>query len=122
MVQEFGKQFAEFVTINFEERRQAHGIFAGNLDAASLLEKLSLYAYRKIIPGETLLFLDEIQECPNALRALRYFKEETPALHVIAAGSLIDFALEKNRDASRTSSVYVFVPLIILGIFDCTWA
>lgn len=54
-----------------------------------------MYTQKKIILGETLLFLDEIQECPDAMRYLRYFKEEMPELHVIAAGSLIEFTLEK---------------------------
>ncbi|MCG2745622.1 MAG: AAA family ATPase, partial [Desulfobacteraceae bacterium] len=45
-----------------------------------------------LIPGQTLLFFDEIQACPRALMALRYFHEEMPELHVIAAGSLLEFA------------------------------
>lgn len=109
VISEFGKQFTKFVTINFEQERQVHDIFAGNLDAASLLEKLSLYSHQKIIPGETLLFFDEIQECPDALRALRYFKEQAPALHVITAGSLIDFVLEKiGVPVGRVQFMYLF--------------
>ncbi len=109
VVEEFGKQFAQFITINFEQDRQAHHIFAGNLDITSLLEKLSLYTYQKIIPGETLLFFDEVQECPDALRALRYFKEEMPELHVITAGSLIDFTLEKiGVPVGRVQFMYLF--------------
>ena len=71
VVKELGKQFSNFVTINFEQERQAQNIFTGNLEAHALLGKLSLYTHQKIIPGETLLFFDEIQECPDSLRALR---------------------------------------------------
>ena len=49
------------------------------------------------LPGSTLLFLDEIQICPEAIKALRYFKEKLPALHVIAAGSLLEFVLEDEE-------------------------
>ena len=109
VVQEFGKQFKHFVAINFEKTPAAKEIFAGDLDVSLLIERLALYAHQKIIPGETLLFLDEIQECPNALRALRYFKEELPGLHVIAAGSLLDFALEKiGTSVGRIQFMYLY--------------
>jgi len=56
---------------------------------------LELIINKKITPGDTLLFLDEIQACPKALTAMRYLYEEVPELHIIAAGSLLDFALEE---------------------------
>ncbi len=57
--------------------------------------ELSVLSGQKIIPGETLLFLDEIQECPDAVKSLRYFFEDKPELHLISAGSLIEFSIEK---------------------------
>jgi len=84
-------QFESFVKIDLEKRRDLHSHFAGNLEPQTILSHLELTAGR-IIPGKTLLFFDEIQACPRAIMALRYFYEEMPKLHVIAAGSLLEFA------------------------------
>ena len=65
--------------------------FAGNLEPRTILSYLEL-ATGRITPGKTLLFLDEIQACPRAIMALRYFYEQMPELHVVAAGSLLEFA------------------------------
>lgn len=91
----FSRSFASTIEINFEKDKSAKTLFEGDIHIPTLLERLSLYAGKKIIPGQTFLFLDEIQECEDALTALRYFKEECPALHIIAAGSLVEFALSK---------------------------
>ena len=88
------KQFTSFVKIDLEKRRDLHPHFAGNLEPQSILSHLELTTGR-IIPGQTLLFFDEIQACPRALMALRYFHEEMPELHVVAAGSLLEFAFGK---------------------------
>lgn len=61
------------------------------------MNQIELISRQKIIPGKTLLFLDEIQQCPNALQALRYFKEKLPELHLIAAGSLLEFAIRDEN-------------------------
>lgn len=93
-VERFGRaQFREVLKVDLEKRRDVHGAFQGNLDSKTVLSQLSVACGRRIVPGETLLFLDEIQTCPRALMALRYLYEEVPALHVIAAGSLLEFAL-----------------------------
>ncbi len=85
------KQFDRFVKIDLEKQRDIHTYFKGNLDPKTILVYLELEAGR-IIPGQTLLFFDEIQACPRAIMALRYFYEEMPELHVVAAGSLLEFA------------------------------
>ena len=85
------KEFDNFVKIDLEKRGDLHTHFAGTLDPQTILSYLELTAGR-IIPGKTLLFLDEIQACPRAITALRYFYEDMPELHVIAAGSLLEFA------------------------------
>ena len=85
------KQFDDFVKIDLEKRRDLHTLFSGNLEPQSILTHLEL-ASDRIIPGKTLLFLDEIQACPRAIMALRYFYEEMPGLHIVAAGSLLEFA------------------------------
>jgi predicted AAA+ superfamily ATPase len=93
-IQQFGRaEFRNVVTIDFEKRPLLKPLFTGDLSPAVLVEQLELAAGQPIRPGETLLFLDEIQACPRAFTALRYFHEELPSLHVVAAGSLLDFAL-----------------------------
>ena len=79
--------------INFEKHPELHSIFNLNLNSNRILGELELVLSKRIISGEDLLFFDEIQECPKAIMALRYFYEENPELHLIAAGSLLEFAL-----------------------------
>ena len=88
------KQFDNFVKIDLEKRRDIHTYFEGSLDPKTIQTYLELEAGR-IIPGKTLLFFDEIQACPRAIMALRYFYEQMPELHVVAAGSLLEFAFSK---------------------------
>ncbi len=109
LIGEFGKQFETYVTLNFEKNPDAKQFFTGEINIPLILEKLSLYSGKTITPGQTLLFLDEIQECPQALTALRYFKEDYPQLHVIAAGSLLDFAIEKlGVPVGRLQFLYLY--------------
>lgn len=77
--------FDNFITVNLEIRRDLHRYFEQNLDPKNILKGLEFVTGR-IIPGKTLLFLDEIQACPRAIMALRYFYEKMPELHVVAAG------------------------------------
>jgi predicted AAA+ superfamily ATPase len=94
-VRQLGKNFENLVEINFERRKEANKIFEKDLVPERILQELSLFAGKAIVPGKTLLFFDEVQECPEAIQSMRYFFEEMPSLHLIAAGSLLDFALEK---------------------------
>jgi len=95
-VMEFGRDHFEGNThvINFEKQPDWTPIFEKNLDAVRILSELELFINKRIIPGRDLLFFDEIQFCPKAITALRYFYEQIPSLHVIAAGSLLEFALK----------------------------
>jgi len=95
LIREFGKQFDTFIEINFEKNKSIYPYFSADLNIDTILEKISIHTQTKIIPGKTLLFFDEIQTCEGALHALRYFKEDKPDIHIIAAGSLLDFALNK---------------------------
>lgn len=97
IVEKFGREnFKSVVICNFEFRPELINCF-DNLDPVSICAKLEIAFKIRIVPGETLLFLDEIQNCPKAIVALRYFKENLPALHVIAAGSLLEFALHEEQ-------------------------
>lgn len=94
-VRKLGKTFTHFVEVNLESNEKARKIFEQDLDVKRIVFELALETKTKIVPGKTLLFIDEIQLTPKAIIALRYFYELMPELHVIAAGSLLDFAIEQ---------------------------
>jgi predicted AAA+ superfamily ATPase len=108
LVEQFlAKDFDACVKIDLEKRRDLHSVFGDNLEPKHILNLLEL-ATQKIIPGKTLLFLDEIQACPRAIMALRYFYEEMPELHVVVAGSLLEFAFaEISIPVGRLHYLYV---------------
>jgi len=104
-----GKTFQHFVEINLESDEHARNIFTQDLDPKRIVFQLSEYLKQDIIPGSTLLFVDEIQIVPKAVIALRYFYETMPELHVIAAGSLLDFAIEQvGMPVGRISGLYMY--------------
>ncbi|MGM9841733.1 MAG: ATP-binding protein [Candidatus Limisoma sp.] len=109
-VRHFGASFDYFLEVNFERDSDVADIFGGKADVHDIAEKLSIYYGVPVEPGKTLLFLDEIQSCPKALHSLWFFREDYPELHVIAAGSLLEFALKDLRSygVGRISSLFVY--------------
>ncbi len=94
-LRKFGEDnFDAIVVVDLERNPDWHRIFEGNLDAKRICSDLEILSKQKIVPGRTLVFFDEIQACPRAITALRYFFEEMPELHVVAAGSLLEFAMK----------------------------
>ncbi len=98
IVNEFAKEcFESYVYVNFESSENLSAIFEYDFDVKRIITELERHYKVKIIPGETLVFFDEIQECPRAITALKYFCESMKNLHLICAGSLLGVALkEKN--------------------------
>lgn len=94
VVRRLGETFREYIECNFEEDPQLKDIFTGKLSPDYIVSLLENYLDFKITPGHTLVFFDEIQLCPNAIVSLRYFYEKMPELHIIGAGSLIEFELQ----------------------------
>ena len=109
-VKNFGKQFRYFAEVNFERNKAIKTFFQGDIDVRLIAKKISSYINVPIEAGKTLLFLDEIQECPEAIMALRFFKEEYPELHVIAAGSLLEFTLQElpTFGVGRIHSLFMY--------------
>jgi len=96
-LREFGKNcFESIALVDLERNKTLRQLFDGDLKATRITADLEVLLQQKITPGKTLLFFDEIQACPRAINALRYFYEEMPELHVVAAGSLLEFALEES--------------------------
>jgi predicted AAA+ superfamily ATPase len=102
--------FDHYLEVNFEEQKQVHDLFHGNLSPQNLCENLSLLYNIPIVPGKTLMFFDEIQACPNAISSLRFFYEKMSDLHLIAAGSLLEFALEElsSFGVGRVRSMFMY--------------
>ena len=95
-IMDFGNKYFPGMVhrIDLEKRPDLHPIFEPNLDVKRIVADLELVLNIHIEAGKDLLFFDEIQSCPRALMSLRYFYEDMPDLHVIAAGSLLEFALK----------------------------
>ena len=111
-VRELGKSFDYFLEINFEKRehREAAKIFEQHSSPKQIVDELYAMFGTPIIAGKTLLFIDEVQNCLPAISSLRFFYEEMPDLHVIATGSLLEFALEElpSFGVGRIRSLFMY--------------
>ena len=109
-VRHLGEQFKYFVEINLEKQPDYKVLFSEDLQVNRIVPQMAAMSGIPIVPGETLLFIDEIQDCQEAIMALRFFKEDMPDLHVIAAGSLLEFVLDDipTFGVGRIHSVYMF--------------
>ena len=98
IVNEFGKNhFNNIVYLNFEESENAGAIFDYDFDVNRIIGEIERHEGKEIIPGDTLLFLDEIQNCPRAITSLKYFCENMKELHVVCAGSLLGIAIKREQ-------------------------
>jgi uncharacterized protein len=97
LIQEFGKQaYKQTVYINFEKMKIVRNLFEEDFDVQRILTSLSIFARMAINPDDTLIVFDEIQAADGGLTALKYFYEDTPQYHIVAAGSLLGMNLHQN--------------------------
>lgn len=97
ILKEFGRsEYAKTVHVSFDRDERARQFFNEGGSAEKLIRLLSAHSETDITPEDTLVILDEIQECPAALEALKYFHEETPQYHIVVAGSLLGISLHGN--------------------------
>lgn len=97
LVKEFAaQQYRSIAYINFEQDAYLRSIFEQDYDMVRILDAIGAATHQKCVAGETLIFLDEIQEARNGVNALKYFYENAPEQHVIVAGSLLGIELHKN--------------------------
>jgi predicted AAA+ superfamily ATPase len=110
IVREFGKGFDHFLEVNFDETSAVHSFFEDDLDPARICENLEAFYGIPIHDNKTLLFFDEIQSCPGALRSLRYFHEKRPGLHLVATGSLLEFTFREipGFGVGRIRSLFMY--------------
>lgn len=110
-VRHLAESFESYVEINFEKQASYIPLFqTKDIDVKRIVALISAMAGKRIIPGKTLLFLDEIQACPEAIMSLWFFKEDLPELHVVAAGSLLEFALDDlpSFGVGRIHSMFLY--------------
>lgn len=109
-IRHLGEQFKYYLEINLEKQPDYKALFQPNLDVKRIVPQIAAIYGTPIIPGQTLLFIDEIQECQEAIMALRFFKEDMPGLHVVAAGSLLEFVLDDipTFGVGRIHSIYMY--------------
>ena len=97
-VEDFGKQYYEHLAVfNFDRKRELAEVFEKTKEPSRLIRELAFFTEVPLLPEKTLLFFDEIQECKEALNALKYFCEDAPEYHVIAAGSLLGVAINEGN-------------------------
>ena len=95
---EFGRENFDFcVRFDFDRQPELKSVFQVTKSPERLLKELMLYCDQPIIAGRTLIILDEIQECEEALNSLKYFCEDAPQYHVIAAGSMLGVAVKRRK-------------------------
>lgn len=98
LMKEFGRTcYENYVYFNFDEEDELKSIFADSKNPTRIIELLSMLSGTKIIPGKTLIIFDEIQECSEALNALKYFREKANEYHIITAGSLLGTLLAQPK-------------------------
>lgn len=97
LLKEFGKRYYEDIAyFNFEETGALNTVFEKDYDVQRIVLELGLFAGKSLKPENTLIILDEIQECGKALTAMKYFCENAPEYHIVCAGSLLGIALQKQ--------------------------
>ena len=109
-VRHLAKNFKHYVEVDLNDQRELHQLFEQGYSPQQICQQLSVILDIPIEEGNTLLFLDEIQACPAAINKLRYFYEKMPQLHVIAAGSLLEFALRDlpSFGVGRIRSIFMY--------------
>lgn len=119
LMKEFGKvEYKNYVYVSFDRNTIAQELFSKNIDIFKIIEGLELISNIKIIPNETLIILDEIQECPEALTTLKYFCENAPEFHIIVAGSLLGVSLSGTGFPVGKVDFMTLYPLNFMEFLD----
>jgi len=117
LMKEFGRlEYKDVVYVNCEADPAVRNMFTGDFDTTRIIRGLQIIAGKPIEPNHTLIIIDEIQEAPGALTSLKYFQENAPEYHVIAAGSLLGITL--NRSGSFPVGKVEFLDLFPLSFVE----
>lgn len=108
VLEKFGQEcFDYYVKFDFDRQRELKDIFANTKEPERLLNELALFTDVPIMPDKTLIIFDEIQECEAALNSLKYFYEDAPQYHIVAAGSLLGVAVRKKKMTVPVGKVHI---------------
>lgn len=109
VMEEFGREcYEHYVKFDFDEQQELASVFQTTKDPHRIIKELELFSEVPLLPEKTLIIFDEIQECEEALNSLKYFCENAPEYHVIAAGSLLGVAVKKKHMKMPVGKVNVF--------------
>ena len=98
VMEAFGKEcFEHYAKFDFDRQPELKSVFRTSKSPERIIKELTLYCDVPLVAGKTLIIFDEIQECEEALNSLKYFCEDAPQYHIIAAGSLLGVAVKKRR-------------------------
>ena len=112
VMQELGaNEFGNTVYVNFEADKMIGSFFESDIHPDAVIGVLEKYFHTRVIPDETLIIFDEIQMCERALTSLKYFSEEAPEYHVIAAGSLLGVAVNREKSSFPVGKVQMLFPM-----------
>ena len=121
LMKEFARtQYKNYAYVTFDRSDTLRGIFSAEISILRLLEAIEIESGEKIYPKETLIILDEIQECPEALTTLKYFCEQAPEYHIIVAGSLLGVSLSGTGFPVGKVDFMTLYPLSFLEFIDAT--
>ena len=119
---EFGETcYKNQVYINFERMSKIAGYFESDISPKAIIPVLEGATGTKIVPEETLIIFDEVQSCERALTSLKYFAEEAPEYHIIAAGSLLGVALNRGKYSFPVGKVHILT-LYPMDMEEYLWA
>ncbi len=122
VLQQLGsEQFKNTVYVNFEAEQNIRAFFDADIHANAVVRMLEQFFHTPIIPGETLIIFDEIQMCERALSSLKYFAEEAPEYHVVAAGSLLGVAINRQQYSFPVGKVQMLT-LYPMDFEEFLWA
>ena len=97
LAEEFGKkEYEDMIVLNCDKDKRIAGIFKGGFQTEKIISDIEILTGKKIIPGKTLLFIDEAGDVPETISSLKYFCEDAPEYHIILAGSLLGLAIHKG--------------------------
>ena len=121
-MREFGeKYYKNTVYANLETNKTVNSYFADNIEPERVIRFLETEVRERIIPEETLILLDEVQTCPRALTALKYFNEKAPKYHIVCAGSLLGVAINRESFSFPVGNVDS-VTMFPLDFEEFLWA
>lgn len=121
LIDDFSKTYKHYIYLNFEKNKRLGEIFEEDLNPERIIKVFEVLFKKPLIPEETLIFFDEVQLCPNAVTALKYFCEDMPEIHIVAAGSLLGVVVDRGGFSFPVGKVEIRT-MVPLDFEEFLWA